>query len=193
MMNSSSSLSSLPNYVLHPSDTHHHLAASSFPAGFIRVKLIELDPAPLIDSSVSQQLDPYCAISIKERIILPVTTTTTTTTPKKNQQQQAKPSPKILFNSESSSALLQIDSSSENHVKLVQRKPTFFPKWNTCFDCHLYPGRYISFQVYNTRGNDLLGEKTVTADALAAKARDRLTHQDWVRLSAHNINSHLLV
>lgn len=67
-----------------------------------------------------------------------------------------------------------------NKVKLSQQKPTFYPKWNTCFDCHLYPGRYISIQILNSRSNELLGRATVAADTLAAKARDRLTHHDWV-------------
>lgn len=66
---------------------HYSLSSQTFnwqqksPTGFIRVKLIELDPAPIYNSlhgskslaaiqnvSSTIQLDPYCAISIKEKI-----------------------------------------------------------------------------------------------------------------------------
>lgn len=81
---SSNQMNSASNYTLHHSSTfpnnQQFINTGSYPTGFIRVKLIELDPAPVYnhiynhqraadpDLTVSSSIDPYCAISIKERI-----------------------------------------------------------------------------------------------------------------------------
>lgn len=63
---------------------------------------------------------------------------------------------------------------------MVQKKPTFYPKWNTCFDCHLYKGRTIQIIVKNSLNDKNIAEATVSAEALANKAKDKLTLNDWV-------------
>lgn len=206
-------LSVLNNYnnnVLNKSDTTLSLSSSyayQISPGFIRVKLIELDPAPNYyapapppapsTSSGRQQascalmnLDPYCAVNIKEKIYL----NTKTNTNSKTQQHQQ---PVATFNSQTNRASILFDDTSggggggngggagsngasHREYKLVQKKPTFYPKWNTCFDCHLYKGRTIQIIILNSTTNEYLAEATVSAERLAAKARDRLTHQDWV-------------
>lgn len=72
--------------------------------------------------------------------------------------------------------------SNNSEYKLVQNKPTFYPKWNTCFDCHLYKGRTIQIIIKNSIDNQVIGEATVTAESLANKAKDKLTQIDWVCL-----------
>ena len=73
-------------------------------------------------------------------------------------------------------------NNNDSEFKLVQNKPTFYPKWNTCFDCHLYKGRTIQIVVKNSIDNQTIGEATVTAESLANKAKDKLTQIDWVCL-----------
>lgn len=210
----SSSSSNIPNY-----QHHHH--NPNHPAGFIRVKLLELDPAPSLyhpqntnnntNPSNSVHLDPYCAVSIKESLVIGRNNNNNTNLNNNNNKviKQGAPKIKATFNTRTDSAKLLLageeaedadekvpvmgDSTTTTlapapspplpaTLKLVQRKPTFYPKWNTCFDCHLYPGRHINVVIMNSQPNEYLGEATVVADELAAKAKDRLTHQDWVRL-----------
>ena len=63
---------------------------------------------------------------------------------------------------------------------MIQKKPTFYPKWNTCFDCHLYKGRTIQIIVKNSLNDRDIAEATVSAETLANKAKDKLTLNDWV-------------
>ena len=69
---------------------------------------------------------------------------------------------------------------SKNEYKLIQNKPTFYPKWNTCFDCHLYKGRTIQIIIKNSRTNEDLAETTVSAESLAKEAKNKLIYIDWV-------------
>jgi len=81
------------------------------------------------------------------------------------------------------SKFLKYDSHKLNangEYTLVQNKPTFYPKWNTCFDCHLYTGRTIQIILKNSRTNETLAEATVSAESLASRAKDKLTYVDWV-------------
>ena len=86
---------------------------------------------------------------------------------------------------------------SSSDFKIVQKKPTFYPRWNTCFDCHLYEGRLIQIIVKNSTSNsnskqqrrtnkyEQIGEASFTAESLATKARDRLIYYDWVRATGN--------
>jgi hypothetical protein len=65
---------------------------------------------------------------------------------------------------------------------LIQTKPSFYPNWNSCFDCHLYNGRAIQILIksHNFRYDEILGECTVSAESLANKSREKLITYDWV-------------
>ncbi|GFO42747.1 protein kinase c [Plakobranchus ocellatus] len=52
--------------------------------------------------------------------------------------------------------------------QLVQKKRTLYPKWNSCFDAHLYQGRTIQVIVME-RPNRNLADINVSAQALADK------------------------
>lgn len=65
-------------------------------------------------------------------------------------------------------------------TQIVQRKPTFYPKWNTCFDCHLYSGRIINIIIRDSNTNEQIAEASVDAEMLSIKAKDKVLHQDWV-------------
>ena len=87
--------------------------------------------------------------------------------------------------SSSNSKYLKFDDprlNSKCEYRLVQNKPTFYPKWNACFDCHLYTGRTIQIIINNSRTHETLAEVTVSAESLASKAKDMLTYIDWVCL-----------
>jgi hypothetical protein len=166
----------------------HHQAKP----GFIRVKLIELDPPPHISSnlndsarsassksnstnnSASLLIDPICAVNIKETI------------KSKNKHKSNNNNNQQVFasyNSKTNSTHIETKSNltASTDYELVQKKPTFYPKWNTCFDCHLYKGRTIQIIVKNSLENhEQIAEVTVTAESLASKAKDKLSHTDWV-------------
>ena len=76
--------------------------------------------------------------------------------------------------------MFQFISIIEKQISYIQKKPTFYPKWNTCFDCHLYQGRLILIIVKDSETNKELAESTVSAESLANRAKDRVFHQDWV-------------
>jgi hypothetical protein len=165
--------------------------------GFIRVKLIELDPPPHISSSLNDSarsassksnstnnsasllIDPICAVNIKEMV------------KSKNKQKSNSnnnPNQQVFasYNSKTNTAHIETKSKSNSAIltdgyELVQKKPTFYPKWNTCFDCHLYKGRTIQIIVKNSlENNEQIAEVTMTAESLASKAKDKLNHTDWV-------------
>jgi len=162
--------------------------------GFIRVKLIELDPPPHISSnlndsarsassksnstnnSASLLIDPICAVNIKEMV-------KSKNKHKPNGNNNSNQQVFASYNSKTNSAHIETknNSSVPTDYELVQKKPTFYPKWNTCFDCHLYKGRTIQIIVKNSvENNEQIAEVTVTADLLASKAKDKLSHTDWV-------------
>jgi novel protein kinase C delta type len=75
---------------------------------------------------------------------------------------------------------------------LIQTKPSFYPNWNSCFDCHLYEGRMIQIVIKVTHSDEWMAEATVSAEYLASKARKRLIQQDWVsRRKGKKINTAL--
>ena len=53
---------------------------------------------------------------------------------------------------------------------------------NTCFDCHLYKGRIINIVVRDSNTNGQIAEGSIDAEILATKAKDKVLHQDWVRI-----------
>ncbi|KAI8781788.1 protein kinase C delta type, partial [Biomphalaria glabrata] len=53
-------------------------------------------------------------------------------------------------------------------VQLIQKKKTLYPKWNSCFDAHLYEGRTIQMIVME-KPNKNMGEISIGVKALADK------------------------
>ena len=99
--------------------------------GFIRIKLIELDPAPSYNSSNSNppanlnssiinsiQLDPICAVNIKELVRIETgssNSSNSTSTSKNNHFTLNKNSPVIAtFNSSMEQAVIKLPSELEN-------------------------------------------------------------------------------
>lgn len=133
-------------------------ASNRYPSikpGFIRIKLIELDPPPdsiIIQGTVSAiQIEPYCMVNIKEMV---------KRTSKKKKKHK--------------------DKKYDSEYKLVQTKPSFYPNWNSCFDCHLYEGRMIQIVIKTNKSDDTVAEATVSAESLANKTKQKLVQQDWV-------------
>lgn len=91
-------MNSPSNYTLH---NQQFINTGFYPTGFIRVKLIELDPATPIYHSYQRSdiglavssIDPYCAISIKERIN--VRANQTGNNKNKNNQHHSKTNSKV--------------------------------------------------------------------------------------------------
>ncbi|XP_012945411.1 protein kinase C delta type [Aplysia californica] len=53
-------------------------------------------------------------------------------------------------------------------VQLVQKKKTLYPKWNSCFDAHLYEGRVIQM-ILMDRPNRTVAEASLSAKSLSEK------------------------
>lgn len=75
---------------------------------------------------------------------------------------------------------------------LVQKKPTFYPKWNSCFDSHIYSGRCIQILVKNSseKKSIVLGDITLGIEELANKAKNtgpKKTMSEWVSLCRNSI------
>ncbi|GFS23184.1 protein kinase C [Elysia marginata] len=66
------------------------------------------------------------------------------------------------------SAERYVDGRRSKGQQLVQKKRTLYPKWNSCFDAHLYEGRTIQVIIME-RPNRNLADVNVTAQALADK------------------------
>ena len=62
-------------------------------------------------------------------------------------------------------------SGTDGAVTLEQRKKTFYPDWDRCFDSHLKPGRRMQIIVCDRGDGTLrpLAEVTVETDALASE------------------------
>lgn len=193
--------------------------------GFIRIKLIELDPAPLdqhlliskcfaeplplTSSSMTNNttstsraaaakhssmpnkihLEPYCAVNIKELIREPTKTQfTIATVDKKTHRAMVHNTSVAAADDADSATTSSVAQKSTVNFKLVQNKPTFYPKWNTCFDCHLYKGRMIQIIIKNNKNKstlEQLAEATISAESLAFKAKEKLTFIDWVLHKCH--------
>ncbi|RNA26395.1 kinase C delta type [Brachionus plicatilis] len=73
---------------------------------------------------------------------------------------------------------------SSGRFLLVQKKPTFYPKWSSCFDCHVYSGRCIQFIAKSSseKKSIVLGEITLGIEELANKANNaspKKTMSEW--------------
>ncbi|BFZ08103.1 hypothetical protein BsWGS_11142 [Bradybaena similaris] len=53
-----------------------------------------------------------------------------------------------------------------NGVRLVQKKKTLYPKWNSCFDAHLFDGRVIQLMLMD-KPNKMLADVSVPAKELS--------------------------
>ena len=68
--------------------------------------------------------------------------------------------------------------------QLVQKKKTLYPKWNSCFDAHLYEGRVIQMIVME-RPNKTVAETSMTAKALSEKCEgSNSSGPFWVNFQA---------
>ena len=150
---------------------------------FIRIKLMGLDPAPSLAVDEYANVDdallvvPYCAVSVKELASSVVTTTTTS-----NMSAIREVAAEAAAAAAAAAATSTTTSKQSVQLEHVQLKATFYPKWNTSFDCHVHEGRIIHLAVRNKINDAWLAEATVDVASLAntIKQSGSNTLNDWV-------------
>ena len=65
-----------------------------------------------------------------------------------------------------------LKSEADGSVTLQQRKKTFFPVWDRCFDSHIHQGRRMQIIVMDRPEENPVAEVTVETEALAQECME---------------------